>query len=36
MREAFEKAARQIEDVMFAYSTAPALASKYQVNKGLK
>jgi len=31
-RAAFETAARQIEDVMFAYSTVPAVAAKYQAN----
>ncbi|CAJ1357679.1 unnamed protein product, partial [Effrenium voratum] len=31
-RAAFEQAARQIEDVMFAYSTAPEVAAKYEAS----
>lgn len=30
VRSAFERAARQVEDVMFAYSTVPEVASKYE------
>lgn len=31
-RGAFERAARQVEDVMFAYSTAPDVLSKYEAS----